>query len=119
MKAGGQACPIRFQCSGCGFYRPDPSYLRAIEEHINSLKADLETALAMDVDEFVIRNLREQIAAFDQVRSKMRRSLEAMRPEERKEVEEAAIILRRARAGQGLRSLSLTVVDRRGSANDG
>ncbi|MCI2422136.1 tyrosine-type recombinase/integrase [Saccharopolyspora sp. K220] len=26
VKAGGQACPIRFQCAGCGFYRPDPSY---------------------------------------------------------------------------------------------
>lgn len=25
VKAGGGACPIRFQCAGCGFYRPDPS----------------------------------------------------------------------------------------------
>lgn len=57
VKAGGTACPIRFQCSGCGFYRPDPSYLPAIEEHINSLRADRETAQAMDVDSFVIRNL--------------------------------------------------------------
>lgn len=24
VKAGGKGCPIRFQCSGCGFYRPDP-----------------------------------------------------------------------------------------------
>ncbi|MDV6271687.1 tyrosine-type recombinase/integrase [Rhodococcus globerulus] len=24
VKAGGHACPIRFQCAGCGFYRPDP-----------------------------------------------------------------------------------------------
>ncbi|MFD3480593.1 hypothetical protein [Streptomyces sp. NPDC058695] len=22
VKAGGHACPIRFQCAGCGFYRP-------------------------------------------------------------------------------------------------
>jgi integrase len=27
VKAGGSSCPIRFQCSGCSFYRPDPSYL--------------------------------------------------------------------------------------------
>ena len=29
VTAGGGACPIRFQCAGCGFYRPDPSYLPA------------------------------------------------------------------------------------------
>lgn len=32
VKAGGKSCPIRFQCSGCSFYRPDPSYLGAIEQ---------------------------------------------------------------------------------------
>src|SRR6266699_260588 len=34
VKAGGGSCPIRFQCAGCGFYRPDPSYLPAIEQHV-------------------------------------------------------------------------------------
>ena len=47
VKAGGGACPIRFQCAGCGFYRPDPSYLPALEQHIASLRADRETALAI------------------------------------------------------------------------
>jgi hypothetical protein len=36
VKAGGGACPIRFQCADCGFYRPDPSYLPALEQHIAS-----------------------------------------------------------------------------------
>ena len=44
VKAGGSACPIRFQCAGCGFYRPDPSYLPALEQHIAALRADRETA---------------------------------------------------------------------------
>jgi len=64
VKAGGKAYPIRFQCAGCGFYRPDPSYLPAIEQHVNDLRADLETARAMDADDFVVRNLTDQIAAF-------------------------------------------------------
>ena len=34
VTAGGGSCPIRFQCAGCGFYRPDPSYLPALEQHI-------------------------------------------------------------------------------------
>jgi integrase len=54
VKAGGHACPIRFQCSGCGFYRPDPSYLPAIDQHIISLKATREKAIALDTDDFVV-----------------------------------------------------------------
>ncbi|GHB84591.1 hypothetical protein GCM10010347_64430 [Streptomyces cirratus] len=47
VKAGGHACPIRLQCAGRGFYRPDPSYLASIEDQIRDLKADKEAALAM------------------------------------------------------------------------
>ena len=39
IKAGGKACPIRFQCAGCGSCRPDPSYLPAIEDHVLAIKA--------------------------------------------------------------------------------
>ncbi|GAA3482095.1 hypothetical protein [Streptomyces yanii] len=67
VKAGGGACPIRFQCAGCGYYRPDPSYLPAIEQHINELRADRETARAMDAADFVITALTTQITAFEHV----------------------------------------------------
>jgi hypothetical protein len=113
VKAGGQACPIRFQCSGCGFYRPDPSYLPAIDQHINNLKAERETAIAIDADDFVIRNLTDQIDAYNQVRSKMREALDRLDPEERQHIEDASTVLRRARASQGLQSLPLTVIDRK------
>ena len=73
VKAGGKACPIRFQCAGCGFYRPDPSYIPAIEEHINSLTADREIASAMKAAPFVIDNLNAQIDAFRNVLTIMRR----------------------------------------------
>src|SRR5258707_11448785 len=67
VKAGGHACPIRFQCAGCPFYRPDPSYLSAIEQQINDLKADRESAEAMDAAEYVVRNLSEQVDAYAEV----------------------------------------------------
>lgn len=54
LKAGGGACPIRFQCAGCSFYRPDPSYVPAIEEHVASLRADRETARAVEAADYVI-----------------------------------------------------------------
>ncbi|CAM5332662.1 Tyr recombinase domain-containing protein OS=Streptomyces griseomycini OX=66895 GN=FHS37_003453 PE=4 SV=1 [Streptomyces griseomycini] len=31
VKAGGRHRRIRFQCAGCDFYRPDPSYLPALQ----------------------------------------------------------------------------------------
>jgi integrase len=101
VKAGGGSCPIRFQCSGCGFYRPDPSYLPVIEDHIRSLKADRETAAAMDVDTYVLRNLDDQIDSYWHVLSAMKDHLNALPDEEQQEVEQAGILLRRLRAGRG------------------
>ena len=112
VKAGGQACPIRFQCAGCGFYRPDPSYLPAIDHHILSLKATREKAVAMAADNFVVRNLNDQISAFDRVRTKMREQLQDMNPEERQQIEEASTVLRKSRASQGLpTTLTITAIN--------
>lgn len=109
VKAGGKACPIRFQCAGCGFYRPDPSYLPAIEAHTNALKADRETALAMDADDFVVRNLTDQADAFTAIAQDMRDQLRALPAAERAEVEQASAVLRKLRAGTGRPLLPLTV----------
>jgi integrase len=100
VKAGGGSCPIRFQCAGCGFYRPDPSYLPAIEEHIAGLRADLETARAIGAAGYVIANLGEQIKAFVQVAETMIERLADLGTEDRVEVEEASRLLRRARAAR-------------------
>lgn len=100
VRAGGGHCPIRFQCAGCGFYRPDPSYLPALEEHIASLRADLETARAIGAAAFVVLNLSAEVDAFSKVAAKMRRRLERLGAEERAEVEQASRLLRRARAAR-------------------
>lgn len=111
VKAGGKQCPIRFQCAGCGFYRPDPSYLPAIEEHINALKADRETAAAMGADDFITRNLDDQAEAFSQVAATMRQRLQDLPNDERAEVEQASAVLRKVRAGRAHKLLPLTVKD--------
>ncbi|MFF0062705.1 tyrosine-type recombinase/integrase [Streptomyces sp. NPDC005279] len=110
VKAGGKACPIRFQCAGCGFYRPDPSYLPAIEEHVNSLRADRETAQAMEADDFVVRNLSDQVTAFTKVADRMRDRLKNLPEDEREEIEEASMILRKVRATRDHKLLPLAVV---------
>jgi hypothetical protein len=102
VNAGGGACPIRFQCAGCGFYRPDPSYLPALEQHIAGLRADRETARAMDAAGYVLASLTAEIDAFTQVAEAMHRKLSQMDPAQRAEIEEASKILRRARAARTL-----------------
>jgi hypothetical protein len=108
VRAGGGACPIRSQCAGCGFYRPDPSYLPALEQHIASLRADRETALAIGVADYVLANLAAEIDAFTAVAEAMRRRLSQLDPGQRAEVEEASRILRRARAARTLPLTDIT-----------
>lgn len=100
VRAGGGHCPIRFQCAGCGFYRPDPSYLPALESHVASLRADRETARAMGTAGYVMANLTAEIEAFCGVAERMRARLAELGAEERAEVEEASRLLRRARAAR-------------------
>ncbi|WP_211300350.1 site-specific integrase [Nocardia fluminea] len=104
VQAGGKACPIRFQCAGCGFYRPDPSYLPAVEDHVRSLKADRETARAIDADDFVVRNLTDQITAFHGVIKAIRERMDQLPADERRSVDEAAAVLRKVRAADGVPS---------------
>ena len=102
VKAGGGACPIRFQCAGCGFYRPDPSYLPALEQHIAALRADRETAQAIGAAAYVTDNLTAEIRAFSHVAEQMHSRLAELSVHEREEVEHASKLLRRARAARQL-----------------
>ena len=113
VKAGGGSCPIRFQCSGCSFYRPDPSYLPAIEDHVRSLKSDRETADAIGAAPFVLDNLTAQIDSFREAAATMRGQLASLDEGERQEIEEASRTLRKARATSAHQLLPLTVINQR------
>ncbi|MGX1127818.1 hypothetical protein RKD49_007950 [Streptomyces glaucescens] len=69
----------------------------------------------MDVDGFVIRNLTEQIAAFQQVIATMRSQLANLPADERIAIEEASAVLRKARVTQGRTTLPLTDISRKTS----
>lgn len=98
VRAGGGHCRIRFQCAGCDFYRPDPSYLPALEQQVADLRADKEAALAMDAADWVVRNFDDQISAYSKSADEMRRRLEEMPEDERDRVEAASRELRKARS---------------------
>jgi integrase len=99
VKAGGNACPIRWQCPGCSHYRPDPSHLPAIEDQVRSLRANLELARAMDAAHYTIAGMEGEIADYLKVIATMKDKMAAMSEEERRDVEAASKVLRRLRAG--------------------
>jgi integrase len=46
VKAGGQACPYKFTCLGCGHFRSDASYLPELKSYLQQLLADRERVQA-------------------------------------------------------------------------
>ncbi|MFZ3491764.1 tyrosine-type recombinase/integrase [Streptomyces sp. 5.8] len=102
VKAGGQACHMRFQCAGCSFYRPDPSYLPAIEDEVRRLKAGREIASMSGAAAYIIDGMDGEIGDYRNVISDLKNLLTTLPEEERLAIEEAAKVLRKARAGAGV-----------------
>lgn len=105
VAAAGKSCPIRFQCAGCTFYRPDPSYLPDIEHQIIKIRTELAAARHIGAAEFVIRGYEDELSSFDTVVSAMRRALDQLPDQERLDVEEASRTLRQARLATASRPL--------------
>ncbi|GAA1488399.1 tyrosine-type recombinase/integrase [Brachybacterium sacelli] len=100
VAAGGKSCPIRFQCAGCGYYRPDPSYLDAVAKQIRNLRTDRELAIGADAAQWVVTNLDEQIAAFVGVAESLQAMIAAMPPQELANLDEAGATMRKVRQTQ-------------------
>ncbi|MCK8468261.1 tyrosine-type recombinase/integrase [Microbacterium sp. KSW4-16] len=102
VQAGGQACPIRYQCSGCMHFRADPSHLPSIETHIHELLQNREDAIAIEAADWVVEGIENEIAAYRHIAFKMKEDLSSLTEEEHAAVEKASAILRRSRgAGSG------------------
>jgi integrase len=110
VKAGGEHCPIRFQCSGCDFYRPDPSFLPAIEDQIAKLRLEREHAVTVNAADWVTTNYDDQIASFKKIATAMKALVEGLPDEQRAALDEASAVLRRTRAARTY--LPLTVVSK-------
>lgn len=100
VQAGGKACPIRFQCAGCGFFRPDPSYLAAIDGHVAQLRVDRELAIGSDAAEWVVTNLDEQISAFSEIASGLRSMVSGLDADERNRIDDASAVMCRDRSAR-------------------
>jgi hypothetical protein len=114
VKAGGTACPVRFQCSGCAFYRPDPSYLPDIERHLVELKTNAAQARRIDAPPYAVANFDGQVKDFQRIVDRMRSDLALLPEAEQEAIRTASTVLRSARlTAQSGQQLPLTIKEPR------
>ena len=74
VKAGGQACPYKFTCLGCGHFRSDPSYLPELKSYLQQLLADREQVqAATDLQDWAKAQLTPREEEISQLRDLIRR----------------------------------------------
>ncbi|MGH3305870.1 MAG: hypothetical protein ACRDOK_30270 [Streptosporangiaceae bacterium] len=103
VKAHGQACPFRHQCFGCTHFRSDPSFLPELRAYLTRLLADKERlrAAVPELEDWARKTAvpsAEEIASLRRIIDRCEELVEELAGDERAAVEEAVIVLRRARA---------------------
>ena len=61
VRAGGAACPIRYQCAGCPHFESDPSYLPELRAYADQLRREREAMIAAGAAEWVVANVTRQL----------------------------------------------------------
>jgi hypothetical protein len=102
VSAGGNACPIRFRCVGCGHFRTDASYLPDLEAYLADLLRNRERILAamVDADYWARREALpsdEEITRVRRLVDRINAEMDDLMPQERAEIEQAVAIVRRGR----------------------
>jgi integrase len=101
VKAGGQACPYKFTCLGCGHFRSDPSYLPELKSYLQQLLADRERIqAATDIEDWARNRLTpadEEIATLRQLIRRIETSLDDLTEHDRAQIAEAISVIRKTR----------------------
>jgi integrase len=102
VAAGGDDCPIRFRCIGCGHFSSDVSYLPDLQAYHDDLLRNRERLLAtIDADEWATSEAmpsEEEITRVRRLINRMKADLDDLSEEERAQIEEAVAVVRRARS---------------------
>ena len=61
VRAGGQACPIRYQCAGCPHFESDPSYLPELRAYADELRKEREAMLAAGAADWAVDHVSRQL----------------------------------------------------------
>jgi integrase len=97
VRAGGQACPIRYQCAGCPHFESDPSYLPDLRSYADELRRERELLNALNAADWVINNVTGQLEVIvDHVR-RHEELLTNLNLDQRDAIEDASRTVRKAR----------------------
>ena len=97
VKAGGGACPIRYQCAGCPHFESDPSYLPELRAYADQLRREREAMIAVGAAEWVVANVSGQIEVIDGHIRRHQDLLQRLPAGERVLIDEASVTVRKAR----------------------
>lgn len=101
VKAGGQSCPYKFTCLGCGHFRSDPSYLPELKSYLQQLLADQERIrAAADIEDWARAKLAppdEEITTLRQLIRRIETDLDTLTESDRAQIAEAINVIRKTR----------------------
>ncbi|MGH9262532.1 MAG: tyrosine-type recombinase/integrase, partial [Acidimicrobiales bacterium] len=97
VRAGGQACPIRYQCAGCPHFESDPSYLPELRGYADELRKEREVLVAFGAAEWVINNVTGQLEVIVDHIHRPEALLETLSIADRDAIDEASRTLRKVR----------------------
>ena len=97
VRAGGQACPIRYQCAGCPHFESDPSYLPDLRAYADELRREREVLLALGAASWVIDNVAGQLGVIVEHVRRHEQLLAGLDAEQREAIEDASRTVRKAR----------------------
>jgi integrase len=101
VKAGGQQCPIRYQCPGCGHFESNVSYLPELRARLDELLRAREAGIAMGAATWALPQ-QEEIDRYREMITALEDQLAQLSGQERATIEDAATLLRQARRSQAV-----------------
>jgi hypothetical protein len=101
VRAGGNSCPYRFRCAGCGHFRTDVSYLPDLHAYLDDLLRNRERVLAAaEIDQWARAEAvpsSEEITTIRSLITRIEAGLEDLTADEREQVGQAVALVRRHR----------------------
>ena len=99
VKAGGQQCPIRYQCAGCSHFESNVSYLPELRARLDELLRAREAGIAMGAAGWALPHPQE-IGRYREMIAEMQDQMARLTDEERATIQDATTLLRQARRSQ-------------------
>ena len=97
VRAGGQACPIRYQCAGCSHFQSDPSYLPELRAHADDLRREREVMHAAGAADWVTDAVARQLEIITSHVRTHEQLLQSLPDDERELIRDATATVRKTR----------------------